>query len=485
MTLKKLALITGLLGCALDERALAGGFELLGNGTEAIGRGTAFTAKADDGSALEYNIAGLARQRGTRLLVDGKLLLHTYEFSRAGNYPDANTPATPYGGQPFPKVGDTGGIFGTPLIAISTDFGVFDRWTFAIGLFAPNVADGLRSYPTTVGGAPAPQRYDLTEAHLVVLYPTLAAAARVTRWLDVGAALHLVYGNFQLGTVAFADFGRGLCATPETASCDSKLNIQTSGFTSTFALGALLHPAPWIDIGVHLRGPVYLNTSGQVTATSPAALPIVLDPSDATFKTRLPWVLRLGVRYLFRGEQGEEIGDIEMDGTYEAWNAAEGRGDPLHIAQLGVNSNIDATLVHNYHDTFSLRLGGAYNIFTRRGIITLRLGGYFDSAATGPSDTRLDFDTGAKWGATLGLGFHLRGVTFNAAYAYVYSPDRNVTNGRLQSINGIDGSNTTSDGQPLPVVNNGHYEAHTQVFALGLSFHFDEMLRKRRVLHYY
>jgi hypothetical protein len=58
---------------AWPARALASGFEIPDNGTEALGRGGAFTAKADDGTALEYNVAGLAQQRGTRLLLDANL----------------------------------------------------------------------------------------------------------------------------------------------------------------------------------------------------------------------------------------------------------------------------------------------------------------------------------------------------------------------------------------------------------------------------
>src|SRR5262249_48422624 len=82
----------------------AGGLELPDNGTEALGRGGAFTAKADDATALQYNVAGLARQRGTRVLLDGNLLLSTLDFQRSGVYPDSQSGATPWGGQPFPTV---------------------------------------------------------------------------------------------------------------------------------------------------------------------------------------------------------------------------------------------------------------------------------------------------------------------------------------------------------------------------------------------
>ena len=73
---------------AWPARALASGFEIPDNGTEALGRGGAFTAKADDGTALEYNVAGLAQQRGTRLLLDANLWLSSYSFQRSGTYPD-------------------------------------------------------------------------------------------------------------------------------------------------------------------------------------------------------------------------------------------------------------------------------------------------------------------------------------------------------------------------------------------------------------
>src|SRR3954453_7298083 len=104
------ALITAIL-LAATRAVYAGGLELPDNGTEALARGGAFTAKADDATALQYNIAGLARQRGTRLLFDGNIVLSTLDFQRSGNYPDAPTAATPWGGQPFPSVRNTGGPF--------------------------------------------------------------------------------------------------------------------------------------------------------------------------------------------------------------------------------------------------------------------------------------------------------------------------------------------------------------------------------------
>jgi long-chain fatty acid transport protein len=468
--------------------AFAGGYELLGNGTAALGRGTAFTARADDATAVEYNVAGLARQRGTRLLIDGKLNLNTYEFTRAGAYPD--DPNLSYAGMPYAKVGNTNGIFFAPFIGLSTDFGRLDRWTFGLSLYGPSAADGNRTYPDSVAGAPAPQRYDLTQAHLLVVYPTLSAAVRVTKWLDLGLSLHLAWGSLDFKATAFTDIGRANCPYPEAPQCDAALHIQTSGFTATASLGAMFRPKPFLALGLHLRGPVVLNTSGKVGVAAAMNAPPAIqkglpaDAVDASFHTKLPWVLRAGLRYIFLGKGAREDGDLELDGTYEAWGDAQGVGDRLEIPQLGAFSDIKALVVHHFRDTFSARLGGQYNLYVRQAMLMFRLGAYVDSAATHLEDTRLDFDAGAKYGATVGFGFQIRGISVNLAYAYVFSPDRDVTNGNVRVINGTTGDTTGAGGADLPVFNNGHYHAQNLVVALGIGIVWDELLKRERVITY-
>src|SRR5262245_16280536 len=80
--------LVGLLSFTFGRTARAGGYdELPDQGAQALGRGAAFTAKADDATAIYYNVAGLARQRGTHLQVSGNLQLNSIYFARAGRYP--------------------------------------------------------------------------------------------------------------------------------------------------------------------------------------------------------------------------------------------------------------------------------------------------------------------------------------------------------------------------------------------------------------
>jgi long-subunit fatty acid transport protein len=472
---------TGAILMALTRVVYAGGFEFPDNGTEALGRGGAFTAKASDGTALEYNIAGLATQRGTRLMGDLNLVFSTYTLQRPGTYPGMPSAAQPWAGQPYPLVQNTGGVFAAPFVALSSDFGL-DRWTFAVGVFGPSSV-GNRTYPLSIGGSPSPARYDVVQALPLLVLPTVAAAVRVTRWLDIGLALHLLYGKFDLTSVSYLDLGASSCPNAEYQPCDSVNHLQTSGVTATGALGVMLHPVRWWSFGANVRGPAYLSTSGTVNATPPASLQgQTIMPANATLSTTLPWELRFGTRFVAWHDAELEKFDLELDATWENWGAAQANGPAIHIDQLSIFNDINPNITHHYHDTFSLRVGSGYNARLPVGVLGLRLGIFYDSSATDDKDTRLDFDTLAKLGFTVGAGYTIRGITINVAYAYMYEFDRNVTDGDIAPINGAQhGASVDSQGNALPAINDGRYHGQTSIFSLGMTIRFDELVGRKHV----
>jgi long-chain fatty acid transport protein len=479
---------------ALARTAWGGGYEYPDNGTEQLARGGAFTAKADDATAVEYNVAGLAQQRGTNMLIDVNLTFLTQEFQRAGSYPvDARPEAAAFSGKPFPLVSNQGGVFAGPFFGVSTDFGRLKRWTFAFAVYGPP-SYGSRNYGDTVNGLPAPSRYDVTKLDVLIVYPSLAVGFRATRWLDLGLALQLVVGHFNLNSVSFTDLGSNICMYAEDPRCDARTNIDTSGVTATVAVGALFHPLPSLAIGLHLRPPVDIDASGTVHSAAPAGMPVMTLPGDAEFHTHLPLELRLGLRYIFL-KDGFEAGDIELDGVYQSWGLVEDQGDRLVIPSLSFRGtdgeavelfhDIRPTVTHHYQDTVSVRLGGAWNARLPMGVLTLRAGGYFDSAATHYADTRLDLDTAAKWAVTAGLGYRVRGIGINVAYAFVWEPDRDVSNGDVRPINPVtNGSSVGASGALLPAVNNGHYHTQMHILSVGMTIRWDELVRRRRATVY-
>lgn len=477
-------------------QAFAGGFELPDNGTEALGRGGAFTAKADDGTAMTYNIAGFAQQRGTKLMLDTNLWFSDYSFQRAGNYVDSpqNT-LTPWGGSRYPKVSDQSGMFPEPMFAASTDFGYFDRWTFFLGAFGPS-AIANRTFPQSLGFAPNPGRYDIVENHPQVIFATVGAAVRALPWLDIGAALHYTIANVHVSQVALTDAvahgtGPGQCANNEYAPCDARSTLDTNGGGVTGSLGVLARPIKEVSLGINVRGPVKLDTNGEAATQTPRVTPnTTFQDSPAEFVVRLPTQLRFGARYSFLEKRWDETlferADIELDGTWENWGAAQGGGFDVKIPKLnatnpppGINlTNIDFLAAQTYHDTWSIRFGGAYNIPLRnKMILALRAGVYHDSSATDPAWTRLDFDTLAKTAGTVGAGLKWNPFELNVAYGEIWDAARTVQSGELRPINGaLQGKVTDATGALYPAVNNGHYEGHTRVLSLGVTVYFDGWL---------
>src|SRR5262249_28288054 len=138
---------------------------------------------------------------------------------------------------PFPLVRNTGGPFFAPFFGVSTDFGL-DRWTFALGAFGPSSV-GNRTYPLSVGGVPSPARYDIVQALPLVIFPTAVVAVRVTRWLDLGVALHVAVAKLDLTSVSFTDISKSICPNPEYQPCDATNHLSTTGVSATAAFGFL------------------------------------------------------------------------------------------------------------------------------------------------------------------------------------------------------------------------------------------------------
>ncbi len=475
--------IVVLVGILAAGRARAGGLEYPDNGSEGMGRGAAFTAKADDGTALIYNVAGFARQRGTRLTVGANLALHSAEFQRAGVYPDSPTdPLTPWGGQPFPLVKSAGAPLPIPHLVLSSDLGT-DRFTAAAGVYAPSVVGG-RVFPLGVGGKPSPARYDATRSGGLIAYPSLAAAYRVSEWLDIGAAVNLVVANLEATSMSSADLAKAICPNQEYQPCDTRQTVKTSGGTVALSVGGLVRPTPWLQIGAQLRTPHTLETEGTVEAKAPAVQPATLPPGKAFLTQAFPWIFRTGVRYIsLKGKF--EVWDAELDFTYEAWGSALGEGTKVYVPKLSVYENIRSTIQLGFQDTMSFRAGGAYNFPFAGGVMTLRAGAYHDTAATKPENTRLIFDTLAKTGITAGLGIKQGAVSVNLAVANIFHESREVTNGAVRPINGAQGGQPVDgDGKPYEPINNGTYTASTFVVSLGVMVQLEELFGKKRVPDY-
>jgi long-chain fatty acid transport protein len=496
--------------------AFAGGFDVPDNGTEALGRGGAFVAKADDGTALYYNPAGMARQEGTRLTIDANLVIHDMAFTRAGVYDDPVNGNTPYGGQPFVTIHDADRIFFAPFLAASTDLGgKLKRWRIGFGIFGPS-SIGQHNYgvpPAAAGatddppatqvlasglGAPAASRYDLTKTDLLIALPTIAGSFKPWKWIEFGFGWQIAIAQLDLASANVTNLGRSTCPVADFSGCDSYGRIRASGnsfasssdtFTGTagqfgfnvsrfgWIFSTLAHPTEWLDLGLTVRPQIDVFAEGKLHAVPPPAMPTALPDVPVTFATRLPTVVRVGGRAVKRYADGTERADVELDLVYENW--AVEKSDHVHGENfpLGVGGQLDVDVLHNYHDTFGVRAGGAYNHrLGDRARLIGRLGAYIDTSASDNKDTRIDFDSFFKLGLTAGLGVKWRGLTLNVAYAFVWSPDRTVTDSEIRAVSATNGTNY-GPTDPNVIIGNGLYQPMMHIVSFGLTVNFSELTR--------
>lgn len=458
-------------GSCTASTARAGGLEMPDLGTEALGRGAAFVAKADDPTAVYYNVAGLAQQRGTRLLVNANASQSSLRFERAGTYEDnPNNPATPWGGRRYPAVDNQHGPLVLPFVAATSDLG--QKWmAVALSVYAPPLAAYAgRTYPLGVGGAPSPVRYDTVGGtNSKILFYTGAASFRVSDAVDIGFAVHAVHSEIETRTVSYLDLPAS-CPNSEYQPCDGRAESESEGWGATGSLAALVRFGGDISAGLDVRGPVLTETVGTSRTTAPRALGgQTTAPYRFALRNAFPIVVRTGVRMAFTRDRGRtEAADVELDVTYERWSDAQDPGPRAQLEMLGATHDAAVTIQHRYHDTFSVRLGGAYNTLAGPLPVTVRAGAFYDGTATEPADTRVEADTLAKVAGTLGGAVQLGSFALNVAYAAVFDVPRTVSDGAFRPINGARGGATVdAKGNPLPAVNNGTYSGFTHVVSLG------------------
>jgi long-chain fatty acid transport protein len=501
----------------LPSTALAGGIEVPDLGPTALGRGSAFTAKADNLEAFHYNPAGLTKSKGINVLIGANLINANIEFQRAGsddfacytttapagcagdpgglgvwdpntdpNSPDfAILPDGTARGNPYAPVSNQKKIGPSPIIVLNWgDVGKVEGLSIAAGLLPPS-AMGFPTYDEK--GA---QRYNLHHAEALLVMPGVSVGYRINRYISIGATFfngitHASFAQSARGTINPRDPTRN-----ETHSGDATFAIEVRDwFSPGGQIGLLSNPIDELELGVSVRTPVKVAAQGFLDM-SPSE-----DNSDASlhngaveFRQELPWVVRTGIRYIHRRF------DIEVDYVWEGWGktiaGGEGNGFEIDFADdtyvdvpnLGGEFQLfDVVLLKEWRDTHSVRLGSDIEVVPEN--FALRVGGWWTSSSL-PKDHRtmgVDFPIAMQFAATGGLTWHAiprkvpnphkqsNWLDVTVGYSHIFQGDKTVTNGVIQQ-QGIRGSE--DEPRTGNVVNNGTYKVNYNIFGVSLEGHF-------------
>lgn len=481
MTAKKvLAVALGgvLLGASAD--AHAAGLYFSDRGVRGLARGGAFVAGADDASALYYNPAGLS-YAGHQFLFDASWLRYRGTYTRRAEVeqtdPNTGDPTGTTSVVEYDTVEGTSPILPIPTLAYSNPLGLADEgFNFAIGLWAPYAA--ITSYPETVGGRPAPQRYSLlTLDGSAMAIAGLYASYQPIDELSLGLGVEMLAGFFS-ASVAFSACvpDRFLCA-PEQADYDAATRLRVGPITAPSGVaGVIVEPVDDLRMGLSYHLPFSIDSTATVDVRLPSAAVFSSagqQGNEADVQFELPSKLSAGVEY-----RGLENTRLETAFVYEPWSVHDSITlNPRNISLVNVEAfppeyeigKIE--LERGFQDAWSVRFGGEHALEIDDYTLDLRAGFMFEKSAIPReylSATTVDVD---KYVIGLGGGLHIGRWRFDGLLAFVLGQRTSVSpqEARIAQVLPLRANPPEREN----VINAGTYEASALVLGVGLKYQFD------------
>jgi hypothetical protein len=516
--------------------AASSGIDSPDSGVEQSGRGSAWLARADDPVAVFFNPAAIAFQ-ATSVHVGTQLLFQNRCFTREGANgqpvapvstisPPGTAPASGVGVPPPAEVCSAGGAFPNPQLGAV--FRITNDFALGLALVAPHAA-GNNSWPEALpyvnkflfpAFQPSPQRYLLTGGNSLIIYPTLSIAYAPLENLSFGAGF--VWG---IATVDFTNFTQGIATMPtamntsDNASGDVKAELQGKDlFVPGVVVSALWSPARMLDVSawyhwqdaIKFQGDLaltslYFTSSGARNTTPCTGLQgplcnVTVAPGAGAFEFQIPMEAKLGFRlHLPRKEPdrvpgwasapgrkvrdplSQDIFDLEVDFTW-AHNSEMQNIDLSFPSSPSIKFNggggavvpSNADIPHDWKDVLGVRVGG--DVVVVPNVLTLRTGGFFESAGQSAQYLNVDFDLAQKIGVSGGATLRLGVVDLSVAYAHTFYGT--LDNGGKGSIYALAGSGSAAGCTGGPTTQNvgpGCYRSFQSVNGGSLRESLNEM----------
>ena len=407
-----LALLVVLLFSATS--AMAGGFRLPEAGAKAMGMGFAFTAQADDPSAIYFNPAGIVQLEGQNIKVGV-----TYVKENGATF----TGATPL----------TGG-FSVSETQKDLDFFIPNFfWTrkaspnfaYGVGIFSPfGLGQEYENKNTSIF------RNQITKIDLMTLVINPTVAYKVNDFLSIGAGIDYMYGSAILEKTPFA---------PSLGGNLYNSKLDGDGDAWGFNLGALLTPVENLSVGLSYRSQFVLdiddgdveirNINGPTSATFFGGATSFDTEGAATIN--MPATLDLGVAYIF------DRLTLEVDASWTFWHSF--RSLNINIKDEIPPVLVDTSSPKNWDDVVAIYVGGEYRVTDP---LALRLGFRYDPTPVPAETMGAELPDSDRLYYCAGAGYKVNNWTFDLAYMYIDKKDRTVSNIRPEGSNvvGFDGT---------------------------------------------
>ena len=408
--------------------SFAGGFRIPEAGAKAMGMGFAFTAQADDPSAIYFNPAGLTQLKGQNVMVGATYLrLDGGEFT-------GTTPLT--GGATANETQKSlDFIIPNAYYTRTTDSG---NVAYGVGIFAPF---GLGQEYENKNTSIFRNQITLIDLMTVVVNPTIAF--KINDWLSVGVGVDWMYGKAKLEKTPVAP-GAGNLYNSE---------LEGDGNEWGYNFGVLLKPTENFRIGANYRSKFTLEIKDadvNISNTSPAYGSGLLGPTPSSTKgdatIAMPATFALGVAYT--------VGKltVEADADWTFWHSFSNL--PISIRNQ-VPTLFTTDNAKHWEDVVAFRLGVEYRVTDP---LSLRAGFVYDPTPVPASTMGPELPDATKLDYVIGAGYKVGAWTIDVAGMYIDKKDRTLNNLRLEG--------------GVPAGQNGTWTGNSWLAGLDVAYNF-------------
>ena len=306
-----------------QPRADAIGIRLLHQDAAAVARGNAFTATADNASAIYYNPAGITQLEGQNLEVNTFLVGYDIQYTAA----DGRRADTP------DRLQAAGQLFDSAALKAS-------RLFFGLGFYAPY---GLSS--KWEDGSPI--RSLATESKLMYIAVNPVLAWKVIDTLSVAAGVTVNGGHL--------DLRRGIIAPRDEFQFDG------DGVGVGFNIGILWQPHPQHSFGVRFFSATNIEFDGQVEVRSET--PFLFPSSTEDAHTDFDFPMHIAAGYSFRPTPAW---NFEFDIDWTDWDRVNSvtvhkkSGDLVEVFDWKSSFNYMAGVTRYFDNGLSISAGYTY-----------------------------------------------------------------------------------------------------------------------------
>jgi long-chain fatty acid transport protein len=398
----------------ISTNILAGGFQLNIRGAKAVAMGGAFTAIADDPSAVYWNASGLSFLKGTNFMLSSHLVAPQTSFRGVSPYVDKTRTEN--------RV-----FFPTHLFITHT---INDKFALGIGFTQP-FGLGTTWDENWIG------KYLAIETSLKTYVVPAVVSFRPIETLSISAGF--LYGFADVMITRKSSISNLFAA-------DAFVELEGSDkFAYGFNAGVTFKPNKIISIGATYTSEMEYNFEGTATTTAPSQFASQVPSGNITASLTTPQNIAAGIAV----DVTKEL-KLSAEYQYVGWSSY----DTLAV-DFENEAYTDIASPRLYKNSYIFRFGAYYKLNEQVGLMG---GFYFDSMPVEPENLNPSLADSDRLGFSFGIDAQLfEKLKIVGSYLYINAKELTVTN-------------STQEYTPGGSKFNGTYNSIANIFSLSFVY---------------